>query len=264
MAGLISDNGFLGATGWTDYWRKGRRFTQSMLSTSVIQQSLPKQTVEARQMVVDLAKHPSKYAYWLERAGVMTSVKQIYGLTVERGPAEERHVHEITSYMEELDRVAVPGVYVVEFLPWLMHLPTWLAPFRREAETLVQRHWDYLAPLVRQQSQKLDNHTTEAPESFARRYLKSKEDWGLTDREIVWVLSSIYGGASGTSATAMQTIILNMCLFPELQQRMQEEIDKAIGGQRLPDFNDFSSFPTSRAVIKESMRWRPVLSVGSS
>jgi cytochrome P450 len=217
----------------------------------MIQQSLPKQTLEARQMVVDLAKDPSKYAYWLERAGVMTSIQQIYGISVERGSAEEHHVLEIVSYMETIDRVAAPGVYVVEFLPWLLHLPNWLAPFKREAKALAQRHWDYLAPLVKQNK----------PESFAGKYLNSKQDWGLTDREMVWVLSSIYGGASGTSATAMQTIILNICLFPEWQKRMQEEID-AIG--RMPDCDDSSRLPTVRAVIKESMRWRPVLSGGSS
>ncbi len=250
MAGLVSDNGFLGAVGWGDYWRKGRKFTQSMLTTGNIQQSLPKQTLEAQQMVVDLAKEPSKYGYWLERAGVMTSIKQLYGVAVERGSAEEHHVQEIISYMETIDRVAAPGVYLVEFLPWLMRLPAWLAPFKREAKALAKRHWHYLAPLVQPK-----------PDSFADRYLKSKDDWGLTDREIVWVLSSIYGGAAGTSATAMQSIILNTCLFPKWQQKIQVELDEGIGG-RLPSFEDTSSLPTVRAVIKESMRWRPVLSGG--
>ncbi|KAJ9602579.1 hypothetical protein H2200_012772 [Cladophialophora chaetospira] len=249
MAGLVSDNGFLGAARWAEYWRKGRRFAQSMLTSSNIQLSLPKQTHEAQQMVVDLAREPSKYAYWLERAGVMTSIKQIYGIDVARGRAEEHHVHEITSYMGTIDRVATPGVYVVEFLPWLMNLPTWLAPFKREAKALVRQHWDYMASLVREKP----------TDSFAKR--ASEEDWGLTDREIVWVLSSIYGGASGTSATAMQSIILNLCLFPEWQQKLQQEIDKAIGG-RLPSFDDSPNLPTVRAVIKESMRWRPVLSGG--
>ncbi|KAK5032812.1 hypothetical protein LTS07_004222 [Exophiala sideris] len=260
MPRLISDDGFLGAIGWTDYWRRARRFTQSMLSTANIQQSVPKQTTEARQMVVDLAKSPSRYAYWLERAGVMTSVKQIYGLTEERGGhAEERHVHEIVSYMEEIDRVAVPGAYLVEFIPALLRLPTWLAPFKREAKVLVRRHWEYFELLMQQKSKK---HVMNSDVSFARRFLKSKDDWGLSDREIVWVLSSIYGGASGTSATAMQSIILNTCLFPEWQQRIQNEIDEVVGGNRLPDMDDFASMPTVRAVIKESMRWRPVLSGG--
>lgn len=262
MPGLITENGFLGSMGWTDHWRQSRKLTQSMLSTSNIQQSIPKQTTEARQMVVDLADNPSKYAYWLERAGVMTSIKQIYGLTEERGLAEERHVHEICSYMEQIERVASPGQYVVEYMPWLMYLPSFLAPFKQEAQVLVKRHWDYLAPLMQQQSVKYSKQLPEEPESFSRRYLKKKEDWGLTDRQIVWVLSSIYGGASGTSSTAMQSIILNTCLYPEWQERIQNEIDEVIGDKRLPNFDDFSSLPTVRAVIKESMRWRPVLSGG--
>lgn len=262
MPRLITDDGFLGAIGWTDYWRRARRFAQSMLSTTIVQESVPKQTTEARQMVIDLAKSPSKYAYWLERAGVMTSVKQIYGLSEERGHAEEHHVHEIVSYMEHIDRVAVPGMYLVEFIPALMYLPSWLAPFKREASALAKRHWNYLAPLLQQQTKRYESDRPESPESFSRRYLKTKNDWGLTDREVVWALSSIYGGASGTSATAMQSIILNTVLFPEWQQRIQDEIEEVVGDQRLPDFGDFSSLPTVRAVIKESMRWRPVLSGG--
>ena len=71
------------------------------------------------------------------------------------------------------------------------------------------------------------------------------------------MLSSIYGGAAGTTATAVRSIILNMCLSPEWQQRIQEEI-----GNELPSFDDSSRLPTVRAVIKETLRWRPVLSGG--
>lgn len=262
MTRLITDGGFLGAIGWTDYWRRARKFAQTMLSTSVVQQSVHKQTTEARQMVIDLAQEPSKYAYWLERAGVMTSVKQIYGLTVDRGPAEEEHVHQICDYMHEIDRTASPGMYLVEFIPLLMYLPSWLAPFKREARRIAKRHWEYLFPLLQQQEDKYKRRVPESPESYARRYLASPQDWKLTEREMVWTLSSIYGGASGTSSTAMQSIILNTCLFPEWQDRMQREIDDALGDSQLPSYDDFSRLPTVRAVIKETLRWRPVLSGG--
>lgn len=264
MPGLITDNGFLGAVRWSDHWRRGRKFAQSMLSSNNVSQIVPKQTIEARQMVVDLAKNPSRYAYWLERAGVMASVKQIYGLSEERGAAEERHVHEICSYMEEIDRTAAPGQYLVELIPALLKLPTWLAPFKQEAQMLVNKHWKYLAPLMDYEKDKSKSQLDGGPDSFSRRYLNSKEQWELTEREMVWVLSSIYGGGSGTSATAMQSIILNTCLFPKWQQSMQEEIERVVGDQRLPNFDDFGDLPTVRAVIKESMRWRPVLSGGLS
>ena len=264
MPCLISDNGFLGAVRWSDHWRRGRKFAQAMLSSGNVSHIVPKQTTEARQMVVDLAREPERYAYWLERAGVMASVKQIYGLSEERGAPEERHVREVCSYMEEIDRTAAPGQYLVELIPALMRLPAWLAPFKREAQTLVNKHWRYLAPLMDHESKQSKGERVVDPKSFSRRYVESKEDWGLTDREMVWVLSSIYGGGSGTSATAMQSIILNTCLFPEWQQRMQEEIERVVGDQRLPDISDVSDLPTVRAVIKESMRWRPVLSGGLS
>jgi cytochrome P450 len=60
----------------------------------------------------------------------------------------------------------------------------------------------------------------------------------------------------------MQSIILNTLLFPEWQERMQKELDEFVGDQRLPSFEDSGSLPIIRAVIKESMRWRPVLSGG--
>jgi cytochrome P450 len=264
MPSLITDNGFLGAVRWSDHWRRGRKFAQFMLSPANVSQIVSKQTTEARQMVVDLAKDPSRYAYWLERAGVMASVKQIYGLSEERGAAEERHVHEICSYMEEIDRTAAPGQYLVEFIPALLNLPAWLAPFKREAQKLVDRHWSYLAPLMDHEKRGAAAGRVSEPKSFSRKFFESKQDWELTEREMVWVLSSIYGGGSGTSATAMQSIILNTCLFPEWQSKMQEEIDRVVGTSRLPCFDDVSNMPTVRAVIKESMRWRPVLSGGLS
>lgn len=263
MAGLITDHGFLGSMVWGDYWRRARRYVQMMLSTNNVQLSVPKQTIEARQMVVDLTKTPSKYGYWLERAGVMISLKQVYGVTEERGPTEERHVHEICSYMEEFDRLAAVGHYLVDFIPALIHLPTWLAPFKREAAKLVKKHWDYLSPLVQQSRDRNSDSQPQNPESFVARYLKSPEDWSLSEREIVWILSSIFGGASGTSATAMQSIILNTCLFPEWQTRMNDEIESVVGPDRLPTYEDLPNLPTVRAVIKESMRWRPVLSGGA-
>jgi len=190
-------------------------------------------------------------------------MKQIYGVSEERGPAEKKHVEGITGFMENIERVTIPGAYVVEFMPWLMNLPMWLAPFKREAQRLVKSHWGYLAPLVRSESENSATASPDQSQSFSRRFYKSKQDWNLSDREIVWTLGSIYGGAAGTSSTAMQSLILNMCLFPEWQARAQEEIERVVGDERLPNFDDISNLPTLRALIKETIRWRPVLSGGS-
>ena len=53
-----------------------------------------------------------------------------------------------------------------------------------------------------------------------------------------------------------------MALHPDAQKKAQEEIDRVVGNQRLPDFHDRKSLPYTEAVYREVMRIRPVLPMG--
>lgn len=64
------------------------------------------------------------------------------------------------------------------------------------------------------------------------------------------------------TASAAQTFFLAMAMFPEVQKKAQAELDAVIGCERLPDFNDCDSLPYINAVVKETLRWQPVLPVG--
>jgi len=50
-----------------------------------------------------------------------------------------------------------------------------------------------------------------------------------------------------------------MALYPECRKRAQAELDAVIGLGRLPDFSDRPSLPYLDAVLKETLRWHPVL-----
>lgn len=43
-------------------------------------------------------------------------------------------------------------------------------------------------------------------------------------------------------------------LYPEAQELAQKELDEVVGGNRLPDMEDFENLPYIRAVSKESLR----------
>ena len=50
-----------------------------------------------------------------------------------------------------------------------------------------------------------------------------------------------------------------MSLFPEVQRKAQAELDSAVGPNRLPDYSDREAFPYVNAIVKEALRWQPVL-----
>ena len=53
-----------------------------------------------------------------------------------------------------------------------------------------------------------------------------------------------------------------MMLFPEAQKQAQAEVDRVIGNDRLPGIADRESLPYVAAVLKEVLRWRPVVPMG--
>jgi cytochrome P450 len=53
-----------------------------------------------------------------------------------------------------------------------------------------------------------------------------------------------------------------MALHPSLQKRVQDEIDRVVGTDRLPTYEDRPSLPMVEAVVRETLRWRPVLPLG--
>ena len=50
------------------------------------------------------------------------------------------------------------------------------------------------------------------------------------------------------------TVFLAMVLYPDVQRKAQEEIDKVVGKDTLPTFDDMESLPYVKAVCTEALR----------
>lgn len=64
----------------------------------------------------------------------------------------------------------------------------------------------------------------------------------------------IEGGADTTSAF-LQTLVLALVNFPDVQARAQEELESVIGDERSPQVDDIERLHYIQAVIKEVGRW---------
>ena len=53
-----------------------------------------------------------------------------------------------------------------------------------------------------------------------------------------------------------------MTLYPEVQRKVQAELDHQVGNSRLPNFSDEGALPYVQAVLKEVLRWHPVAPLG--
>ena len=73
--------------------------------------------------------------------------------------------------------------------------------------------------------------------------------YGVTSRHLISLLA-----ASDSIAAAVETFILAMTSFPDVQKKAQEELDGVLHG-RFPTHADIASLPYLSAVIKEVIRY---------
>lgn len=53
-----------------------------------------------------------------------------------------------------------------------------------------------------------------------------------------------------------------MATHPEIQRKAQQEIDDVVGSGRQVNLDDRESLPYVEALVRELVRWRPVLPLG--
>ncbi|KAH9056871.1 cytochrome P450 [Lactarius vividus] len=89
----------------------------------------------------------------------------------------------------------------------------------------------------------------------------SRLDENSTEEDL-WVPKAVPGtmylGGADTTVSALETFVLAMTLYPEVQRKAQAEIDEIVGNSRLPEISDQDKLPYVEAVLKAVLRWHPV------
>ncbi|KAK5176320.1 hypothetical protein LTR44_011151 [Exophiala sp. CCFEE 6388] len=255
---LLSDNKKALFLPYGDEWRRVRKLQHHVTQVRAAISYQPLQMKESARLVHDLILQPKRYKTLFQRYASALILRLTYGAQIETG--EEDIVRLVYANQVNVERVSAPGQYLVDVLPILLWLPSWLAPFKREAAKHRQREVSLFTGLVNNVQKDVESGKAES--SFTRMWLENKEKFALSDLQGTYVLGGLYSAAASTTASLAMSWVLLMVLNPEWLVKMQQELDRVIGPDRLPEFDDLTQLPMVRAVVKEVARMRPVTAGG--
>jgi len=153
------------------------------------------------------------------------------------------------------------GYLFLDLLPWLQYLPEWFPGARfqtkaKESRTLTSIYRNELYSLTKK---KLSEGT--ATECMTTIFLSetSFESGVVKDeKEFTDVAATVFLAGSDTTFTTLMCLFLALLKYPEVQRRAQKEIDRVVGSDRLPSFEDREQLPYIRAILSEVLRWKVI------
>ncbi|XP_060042857.1 cytochrome P450 1B1 [Erinaceus europaeus] len=235
---------------YSDTWRERRRGAQHILRAFCGRSALEAHVrAEARELVALLVRGgaagsdpgpPSVVA----AANVMSAV--CFGCRYSHDDAEFRA---LLSHNAEFGRVVGAGS-LLDVLPWLRRFPN---PARRAFQRFQQLNRDF-SRFVRD---KLVSHRARlCPGSVPRDLLDAfLLAHGADDEDVLSTVTDIFGASQDTLSTALQWLLILLTRYPDVQARLQEELDHVVGRGRLPSLEDQPQLPYVTAFLAEAMRF---------
>ena len=195
-------------------------------------------------MVRDFLLEPHDFELSIERYSVSVTSIIGWGRRVDR---KNDYVAQQALKLMEAVNFVVPGIYLMEAVPCLIHLPAWLyaLPSQMRLGASILSRYFYL----------LTQEGAEAKEgNFGKRVMASQQANHMTDVEVAGLMANLIGGGVDTTSSTMISCILAMARFPEVQEKVHAEFDAIIENGRSPNWNDIDSnaLPYLSAVVSRS------------
>ncbi|KAG2367963.1 cytochrome P450 [Suillus spraguei] len=254
----------MGFMPYGDRWRLHRRIMHQAFRQAAIPTYHPAQLHSARRMLFSLLRDPSNYTSHFQMFIMSFVLSMIYDC--EAKDKGDSIVHAITSYAGLIENGLAPSaMMLMETFPFLLQLPSWFpgATFKRASVKCIQAGHDMREipfQYVKERMSTNDTGPCFVADALNNMHLSQEDD--ATTTAIKEVASIAFTAAADSTVSTLLVFLLAMILNPEVQTKAHAEIDRVVGKDRLPEFNDRPALPYVEAILRETLRWHPVVPFG--
>ncbi|THU90800.1 cytochrome P450 [Dendrothele bispora CBS 962.96] len=192
--------------------------------------------------------------------GIM--MKSMYGLEVQSA-ADDAVPQAARETADHMDQALLPGGTAYRSIPFA-HLWARLVPSGWSEFAKVQKCARETLNILREVpfEEAMKNWKSGDHSSLIGELMMRHETHTSLAKEVEAIknmASTAVTAASDTTVSATATFFLALILYPGVQYKAQEELDRVLGPGRIPSFKDRKDLPFVEAVYREVMRWHPAL-----
>ncbi|KAF5354009.1 hypothetical protein D9756_007056 [Leucocoprinus leucothites] len=242
------------------WWRRHRRTFHDHFHPNIVHKYYSLQVQTTRAFLRRLSMSPNDFMLHVRHAFTSTIMQIAYGIEI----ADDDDEYTITAEkaLNSLAEVGNPGSFLVDLFPVMKYIPAWFpgAGWKKKAN-----YWRHLSGVFINKAWNVAKKQFKegaAEPCMATTMIEGMSDESSPDRATEELLARnvcavTFAGGADTTVSTIQSYFMAMSLYPEVQKKAQEELDRVLGN-RLPEFDDRPNLPYISAMVKESMRWQVV------
>ncbi|GJE96467.1 cytochrome P450 [Phanerochaete sordida] len=242
-----------------DGWRQQRRLLHQHFRQPAVAHYDVHIRKGARTLVRLLLESPEKFLRHIRHVTGATTLDVVYAMDIPR--EGDARMESVEKAVDVFAQIADNRGFLVDYIPALKYLPAWFpgGGFKRQAARW-KKSVDYMyeAPF---EEVKQNIKIGKAKPCMATDLMAAYPEWSEdpdVEESIIRVTGSAFAG-SDTTVYTMICFVQVMLLFPNVQRKAQAELDEVVGKGRLPDTTDPTALPYTSALIKELLRWCPII-----
>ncbi|KAM5292643.1 cytochrome P450 1B1 [Ctenodactylus gundi] len=274
--GVVSGGRSLAFGRYSERWRERRRAAHGLVRAFSTRQPRRRRALEghvlgeARELVAVLVRRSAggracdpAQPLVVAVANVMSAV--CFGCRYRHDDAE---FLELLSHNEDFGRTVGAGS-LVDALPWLRRFPSPLRAAFREFQDINRRFSAFVFDKFLRHRDSL--RPGAAPRDMMDAFILSAEKnaagglrgggAGLDSEDVAPTITDIFGASQDTLSTALLWLLILFTRYPDVQARVQAELDQVVGRDRLPCMEDQPNLPYIMAFLYEAMRFSSFLPV---
>ncbi|OAX35687.1 cytochrome P450 [Rhizopogon vinicolor AM-OR11-026] len=245
-----------------DRWRLHRRILHQPFRQANIPTYHAGLLRTTHQMLFSFLQDPTNYASHIQMfpAFVMSIVYDY-----QPKAKDDYLLHIMRRYLDLIVVAVGPStLMILEAFPFLLQLPTWFpgVTYKRASVECLQAGHDVKEIPFQYVKERMSNR--EMPACVVADTMNSMNGFEneVIEAAIKEAACIAFAGAHETTVGTILVFLLAMNFHPEVQAKAQADIDRVIGKDRLPDFNDRPALPYVDAILRETLRWNPVFPMG--
>jgi len=270
MYSLLTWDFNIGVIPYSSRWRDHRRTFHQYFHPGVVSRYFPVQLSEARTFLRrSLDSSPETLSQSVRLIPTAVVMRTVYDMQIT--DMDDDYVRVAQEALVGFGVAGIPGAFWIEYFPFLKGLPEWVpgANFKKFAN----RIRPYVEEMKNRPFEEVRKRLTNGVDvncmvaSLLRSLPEDSTGPNYAEKEEVAInaagVAQPYAGAVDSTTSLGQSFLIAMAMFPDTQAKVQEELDRVVDPDRLPDFGDHDSLVSIRACVLESIRWMPVAPLGA-